>query len=319
MKKILSVFALAFVMAFSAFPNIAYADPAYDIPKTLRYLSRTYTGISRDYNYTAPPGGFVNGDETEYNAITWNEDPVEFPKPDWVLIYSNAVRADWYYNEYLSTVDNFPAVKSKVDGLPTGASLTSSLNAKADKTITVNGQALSSNVSITTITGNAGTATALANNGSNCSSGEYSRGVDASGNAESCTALPSIPSELVVGTPNSRTMSAATAYQCTDNTKPCTFTITVSCPTLSVLGTTTCTGEVRIGSANTVASGASGTVIAPIQRQVGGILGLASSDYETKTVHVPTGWYIAVRNTATSSGAAAFAIPAAFDQSLSIQ
>lgn len=41
---------------------------------------------------------------------------------------------------------------------------------------------------VTTISGNAGTATALAANGSNCSAGEAPRGVDASGAAESCTA-----------------------------------------------------------------------------------------------------------------------------------
>lgn len=41
----------------------------------------------------------------------------------------------------------------------------------------------------TTITGNAGTATALAANGTNCSAGQYARGVDASGNAENCTAI----------------------------------------------------------------------------------------------------------------------------------
>ena len=38
------------------------------------------------------------------------------------------------------------------------------------------------------ITGNASTATALAANGTNCSAGSYPLGVDASGNAESCTA-----------------------------------------------------------------------------------------------------------------------------------
>jgi len=41
----------------------------------------------------------------------------------------------------------------------------------------------------TTITGNAGTATALAANGANCSAGNYARGVDASGAAEDCTAI----------------------------------------------------------------------------------------------------------------------------------
>lgn len=40
----------------------------------------------------------------------------------------------------------------------------------------------------TTITGNAGTATALAANGANCSAGQYPLGVDSSGAVESCTA-----------------------------------------------------------------------------------------------------------------------------------
>lgn len=46
-----------------------------------------------------------------------------------------------------------------------------------------------SNTITGSVSGNAATATALAANGTNCSSGEYARGVDASGNAESCTAV----------------------------------------------------------------------------------------------------------------------------------
>lgn len=51
---------------------------------------------------------------------------------------------------------------------------------------TVNGLALSSNITITTISGNAATATALASNGTNCSAGQAALGVDASGNSEGC-------------------------------------------------------------------------------------------------------------------------------------
>jgi len=46
------------------------------------------------------------------------------------------------------------------------------------------------------ITGNAGTATALAANGTNCDAGEYPRGVDASGNAENCAALSAVGDAL---------------------------------------------------------------------------------------------------------------------------
>lgn len=53
---------------------------------------------------------------------------------------------------------------------------------------------------------NAGTATALAANGSNCSSGQFPLGVDASGAAESCTALPT----TISGTSEEITASAST-------------------------------------------------------------------------------------------------------------
>jgi hypothetical protein len=72
-------------------------------------------------------------------------------------------------------------------------------------TRTVNGQALSSNVTITTISGNAGTATALAANGTNCTGVTVAQGVDASGNAESCItpagtySLPTATSSVLGG------------------------------------------------------------------------------------------------------------------------
>jgi hypothetical protein len=98
------------------------------------------------------------------------------------------------------------------------------------------------------------------------------------------------------GSPNARSISLETAYQCTDADRHCFVTITLSCPS------GTCDGEFRIGAANTVDSGG-GTNIAPIS--------LSNADYETKTVKVPIGWYFAVRQT-TGSG---MSIVAAFDQS----
>lgn len=314
MKKYLSIFTLAFILSFSAVINVAHATPAHDIPNALRWYAYAINGIYRDYDYTPPPGGFVNGDETEYNAITWNENALQYPKPEWFIISSNDEVISNFTAKYLYTFDNFATVKTEVDSLPNAGSLTTSFAAKVDKTTTVNGQTLSGNVTVTTISGNAATSTALAANGNNCSSGQYARGVDAGGNAEGCTATSA--GTYTVGSPNSRTMALATAYQCTDNSKPCSFTVSVSCPyTLSLLAGATCGGEVRIGSANTVASGASGTAIAPVQRSASGILGLATNDYETKTIDLPAGWYIAVRQT-TGSG---MTIPAAYDQSLSVQ
>jgi hypothetical protein len=54
--------------------------------------------------------------------------------------------------------------------------------------------------------GNVATATALAANGSNCSAGQFPLGVDASGAAESCTALPT----TIAGTSNEIAASAST-------------------------------------------------------------------------------------------------------------
>ena len=58
-----------------------------------------------------------------------------------------------------------------------------------------------------TWSGNAATATALAANGTNCSAGNYPLGVDASGNSETCTALPTFPSGTVVGTSDTQTLT----------------------------------------------------------------------------------------------------------------
>jgi hypothetical protein len=56
------------------------------------------------------------------------------------------------------------------------------------------------------LSGNASTATALSANGSNCTSGQFPLGVDASGAAESCTALPT----SISGTANEISASSST-------------------------------------------------------------------------------------------------------------
>lgn len=57
-----------------------------------------------------------------------------------------------------------------------------------------------------TITGNAGTATALAADGSNCGAGQFAAGVDASGSAQGCAALPT----TISGTANQIAVSGPT-------------------------------------------------------------------------------------------------------------
>lgn len=91
------------------------------------------------------------------------------------------------------------------------------------------------------VVGNATTSTALATNPSNCSVGTFPRGIDASGVAENCTALPT----TIVGTANQIAVSGATG------------TVTVSIPTNPTLpGNTTGTfiGNLT-GNADTVTNG----------------------------------------------------------------
>jgi len=81
------------------------------------------------------------------------------------------------------------------------------------------------------LTGNASTATALAANGSNCSAGQFPLGVDASGAAESCTALPT----TIAGTANQITASASTGA------------ITLSLPS-TITGLTSVTSTAFVGA-----------------------------------------------------------------------
>lgn len=144
-------------------------------------------------------------------------------------------------------------------------------------------------------------------------SGSSSQCVKGDGTIGACGSTPSFS----IGTPNSRSMSLSTAYQCTDNTKPCSFIITTNCPITGFGGTTTCAGEIRIGSSNTVASGASGTVISPLSRSFTGLSALltfGNSDNDTTTVYLPTGWYLAVRQITGTS----LSVQAAYDQSMGL-
>ena len=85
-------------------------------------------------------------------------------------------------------------VSGTVANPSTTPAITLSLGAITPSSVAATGTVTGSNLSgtntgdQTSVTGNAGTATALAANGANCSAGSFPLGVDASGNAESCTA-----------------------------------------------------------------------------------------------------------------------------------
>ena len=135
---------------------------------------------------------------------------------------------------------------------------------------TVCGHALTSNVTCTAsdvgavaIGGNAGTATALAANGTNCSAGYAPLGVDASGNAEGCWQVN--PAAIGLG---SVTNNAQTNAAVMPNTAPAAGQIPVGnaggtayAPT-SVSGdcTLASTGAITCTKTNTVAFGTAATV-----------------------------------------------------------
>ena len=103
-------------------------------------------------------------------------------------------------------------VSGSVANATTTPAITLTLGAITPSSVAAVGTVTGSNLSgtntgdQTTITGNAGTATALAANGANCSAGQFPLGVDASGAAETCTALPT----TITGTANQITASAST-------------------------------------------------------------------------------------------------------------
>lgn len=85
---------------------------------------------------------------------------------------------------------------AKFNNAPTLASLNGLIAGNSGQTY-----AISTSTPVNfSITGNSGTATALAANGTNCSAGNYPLGVDASGNSEGCTAASTGTVTSVTGT-----------------------------------------------------------------------------------------------------------------------
>lgn len=138
--------------------------------------------------------------------------------------------------------------------------------------------------------------------------------VATTGSYNDLTNKPTIPAAYAVGYPTTRTVALATAYQCTTNTKPCIFTVTVtSTASLSLTAGTTNQADILVGSTNGVATG-TGTVIAKYSNSMTGTLvvglGVNTIANATYTVAVPTGGYVAVRQTSGT-----VTIVSAYDQS----
>lgn len=119
-----------------------------------------------------------------------------------------------------------------------------------------------------------------------------------------------------VGSPNARTLSLATAYQATDNTKSAIVTVNItSTANFSLTGGTTNSADIVIGATTAVASG-TGTVIGKYSNSVTGTiavgLNMNSAAASPISFILPAGWYFAIRQTAGT-----VTITSAFDQAIS--
>ena len=127
---------------------------------------------------------------------------------------------------------------------------------------------------------------------------------------------PAGPSAIAA--PTARTITAGTAYQASDKTKPALITINLtSSASLSISGGQTHTADVLIGStaASVTGTNPSGMAIAKYSNSNTGAiavgLALATIAGQSATIALPAGWYFAVRVTSGT-----VTITSAFDQAL---
>ena len=111
------------------------------------------------------------------------------------------------------------------------------------------------------------------------------------------------PTAPTLGAPISRTFSLATAYQCTDTTKPCTFVVSLQATSAVTLASPGVNNEAQvvIGTTTDVVNG-TGTVMADWKNNVsaGLVVGVTVSNTQAGpiTIDVPAGYYYAIRQTA---------------------
>lgn len=103
------------------------------------------------------------------------------------------------------------------------------------------------------------------------------------------------------GQPSSRTFALGSAYQCSDNTKPCIFTVTLtSSASFSLLSGVTNTADVVIGTTAGVAT-SGGVVIGKYSNSLTSSLAIgintATVANTTYVLHMPTGAFMALRST----------------------
>lgn len=118
-----------------------------------------------------------------------------------------------------------------------------------------------------------------------------------------------------ISAPNSRSLSLATAFQATDNTRAAIVTLNLtSNAALTISGGTTNTANIVIGATNAVNVG-TGTVIGTYSNALTGtlVIGVAINSIATNplTFALPKGWFFAILQTSGTVG-----ISSAFDQAV---
>lgn len=125
--------------------------------------------------------------------------------------------------------------------------------------------------------------------------------------------VPTLP--ILIGDATSRSLSLATAYQATDNSKAAMVMVNLtSIAGLTLGGGTTNTADVLIGATTGVASG-TGSIVGRYRNTLTGtlVIGLAINTDSAQCISflIPIGWYFAIRQTSGT-----VVINSAFDQSI---
>lgn len=121
---------------------------------------------------------------------------------------------------------------------------------------------------------------------------------------------PSGASANAISAPNTRSVSLATAYQCTDSTKPCFVTIIIDLALSISIGSAANTVELIIGPTNGVAGG-TGTLADSWRNDLSVTLITINLTARQKlAANLPAGYYFAVRRTVGTG----MSIASAFDQ-----
>lgn len=87
-----------------------------NIQQMLLYCAYYIDYAQRPYQYTPPPGGFINNDVTEYNAITWTDSV--YSMPPWALLGALALQAGIFVDEAYAA-DNIKTDEAAIAALAT--------------------------------------------------------------------------------------------------------------------------------------------------------------------------------------------------------